>query len=166
MKKVFNALMMVAVLFGSVQLAEAQLSKVCPVIKDISDRQGIGALVQYKNSQVQRACAALTCPISGFLKSPTIIATLGRNPFKLGSATIFNEKGRVIARSGGRLGCAVNRGECLARYKFFGSTTAIRRAAKNGTGYVKVATNLCVKIPNLGKCYNVKKRDNCDGRVI
>jgi len=166
MKKILNALMMAAVLLGSAQAAKADLARVCPVIKNISDRQGIGALVQYKNSQVQRACAALTCPISGFLKSPTIIATQGKNPFRLASATIYNDQGRVIGRSGGRLGCASNRGECLARYKFFGSTTSIRRSARDGIGYVKVATNLCVKVPNLGKCYNVKVRDTCDGRVI
>jgi hypothetical protein len=152
------------VLGMGVRLAEAQLSEVCPTVFNINERSGIGALVQYKNNQVQRAGGVGT-PLAGFLRQPTIIATQGRNPFQLSRATIYDSNGKLVCSSSTRQGCAVNRGECLARYKFPCSTTAIRRVTRDGA-FVKVSNNMCVKIPNAGKCYNVKVRDLCDGRTL
>lgn len=157
-------LLTVAVLGFSLE-AEAQLSKVCPTIKDINDRAGIGALIQYKNNQVQRRGGVGT-PLAGFLRIPTIISTQGRDPFRLGRAAIYDKKGRQIDRSAGKLGCSVRRGECLSRYKFSRSTTAIRQATQNGGAFVKVSDKLCIKVPNAGRCYNVKVRDLCDGRTL
>jgi hypothetical protein len=153
-----------AVLGMSVVSAEAQLSAVCPTVYNINERSSIGAIVQYKNNQVQRTGGVGT-PLAGFLREPTIIATQGRNPFQLGRATIYDSKGKAICTSGPRMGCSVTRGECLARYKFPCSTTSVRRATRDGA-FVKVASNMCVRVPNAGKCYNVKVRDLCDGRTL
>ncbi|MFO0417486.1 MAG: hypothetical protein ACK5Y6_09380 [Pseudomonadota bacterium] len=153
-----------AVVGMGVSLAEAQLSAVCPTVYNLNERSGIGALIQYKNNQVQRSGGVGT-PLAGFLRQPTIIATQGRNPFRLGRASIYDSKGKLVCTSAPRQGCATSRGECLARYKFPCSTTAVRRATGNGA-FVKVAQNMCVRIPNAGKCYNVKVRDLCDGRTL
>jgi hypothetical protein len=144
--------------------AEAQLSAVCPTVYNINERSGIGALIQYKNNQVQRTGGVGT-PLAGFLRQPTIIATQGRNPFQLNRAIIYDVKGKVICTSAPRMGCSATRGECLARYKFPCSTTSIRRATRNGA-FVKVANNMCIRIQNAGTCYNVKVRDLCDGRTL
>jgi hypothetical protein len=145
-----------AVIGMGVGLAEAQLSSVCPTVYNINERSGIGALIQYKNNQVQRSGGVGT-PLAGFLRQPTIIATQGRNPFQLGRAAIYDSRGKLV--------CAASRGECLARYKFSCSTTAVRRATQLGA-FVKVAPKMCIRIPNAGKCYNVKVRDLCDGRQL
>lgn len=147
------------------QVAEAQLSAVCPVVKEFSDRASIKALIQWKNHQVQRAGGPGT-PLRPPVRQPTIIATQGSNPFKNFRATIYNQAGKNIVTSAPRQGCSVTRGECLARYKFPRNTTAIRLATSPGGAYVKVANNLCIRIPNPGKCYNVKVRELCDGRTI
>jgi hypothetical protein len=157
-------LCLLAVVGMGVVSAEAQLSQACPTVYNISERSKIGAVVQYKNNQVQRTGGVGT-PLAGFLRQPTIIATQGRNPFKLGRATIYDGNGKAICSSGPRQGCSVSRGECLARYKFSCSTTSVRRATKDGA-YVKVAPNMCIRVPNAGKCYNVKVRDLCDGRTL
>jgi hypothetical protein len=162
MKKFFLCLF--AVVGMGVGVAEAQLSAVCPNVYNLNERSAIGALIQYKNNQVQRSGGVGTS-LTGFLRQPTIIATQGRNPFRLSRATIYDSKGKAVCSSGPRQGCSVTRGECLARYKFSCSTTAIRRATSDGA-YVKVAQNMCVRIPNAGKCYNVKVRDLCDGRTL
>jgi hypothetical protein len=158
-------LCMVAVVGIGVGLAEAQLSEVCPTVYNLSERSSIGALIQYKNNQVQRTGGVGT-PLAGFLREPTIIATQGRNPFTLSRATIYDARGRAVCTSAPRLGCSITRGECLARYKFPCSTTSIRRATLRQGAYVKVAPNMCVRIPNAGKCYNVKVRELCDGRTL
>jgi hypothetical protein len=153
-----------AVVGMGVQMAEAQLSSVCPTVYNLNERSAIGALIQYKNNQVQRTGGVGT-PLAGFLRQPTIIATQGRNPFRLSRAAIYDVKGKLVCTSSARQGCSVSRGECLARYKFSCSTTAVRRATRDGA-FVKVAENMCIKIPNAGKCYNVKVRDLCDGRTL
>ena len=136
----------------------------CKQVVDISSRAA-GALIQYKNGQVQRACARLSCPVSGFIRNPTIIATQGRNPFTLARSSIYNGAGQLLCSSGPRLGCASNRGECLARYKFNCSSTAVRQNTPGGA-FILVAPGLCVRVPNAGKCYNVKVRGLCDGRTL
>ena len=155
---------MFAVLGMGVGLAEAQLSEVCPRVFNLNERSSIGALVQYKNNQVQRTGGVGT-PLAGFLRQPTIIATQGRNPFQLNRATIYDSRGRAVCTSSPRQGCSATRGECLARYKFPCATTTVRRSTSEGA-FVKVASNMCVRIPNAGKCYNVKVRDLCDGRTL
>lgn len=153
-----------AVLGIGVSLAEAQLSAVCPTVYNLNERSSIGALIQYKNHQVQRTGGVGTSLMTP-LRQPTIIATQGRNPFQLARANIYDSRGKLVCSSGPRQGCSVSRGECLARYKFSCSTTAVRRATRLGA-FVKVANNMCIKIDNAGKCYNVKVRDLCDGRTL
>ena len=162
-KRFFSAIVVAAAAIFIASTSHAQLSSVCPRVVSITTREA-GALVQYKNNQVQRRGGVGT-PLAGFLRQPTIIATQGRNPFTLGRATIYNKSGRAVCSSGPRLGCSKRRGECLARYKFNCGTTAVRKATTGGA-YVKVASNLCISIPNAGKCYNVKVRDLCDGRTL
>jgi hypothetical protein len=162
MKKIGLCLLLVLVI--GTRLAEAQLSEVCPTVYNITERSSIGALIQYKNNQVQRT-GGVGSSLAGFLRQPTIIATQGRNPFTLATATIYDARGKSICRSGPRLGCATTRGECLARYKFYCSTTSVRRATRAGA-FIKVAPNMCIRVPNAGKCYNVKVRDLCDGRTL
>jgi hypothetical protein len=145
------------------QHVEAQSSRVCPRIVDVTSRAA-GALLQYKNAQVQRRGGVGTA-LSGFLQNPTIISTQGRNPFSLSRAIIYNRQGRALCTSDLRQGCASSRGECLARYKFGCSTRAIRQAAPGGA-LIKVSPQLCVRVPNPGRCYNVKVRDLCDGRTL
>jgi len=143
--------------------AHAQLSSVCPKVVDISSR-GAGALVQWKNNQVQRS-GGVGSRLTGFLGAPTIIATQGRNPFTNSRATIYNKSGRAVCTSSVRQGCAANRGECLARYKFPCATKSVRQATSGGA-FVKVSGNTCIRVPNAGRCYNVKVRDLCDGRTL
>jgi hypothetical protein len=162
-RKIFSAILVAATTFVVATTSEAQLSTVCPKIVSVSGR-GAGALVQWKNNQVQRR-GGVGSPLAGFLRQPTIISTQGRNPFTLGRATIYNKSGKSVCSSGPRMGCAKSRGECLSRYKFNCSTTSVRKATTGGA-YVKVASNLCINIPNAGKCYNVKVRDLCDGRTL
>ena len=162
-KSTVKVLFAVACAYAGV--AHADLEAVCPVQKSIKDRKGIGALVQYKNNQVQRS-GGVGSQLTGFLRRPTIIATQGRNPFKSSRATIYNSQGRKICSSSTRQGCASTRGECLGRYKFGCSTSKFRRATQRGGAFVKVSKTLCVAVPNAGKCYNVKVRDLCDGRQL
>jgi hypothetical protein len=162
MKRVILCLF--AIVGYQVRLADAQLSEVCPTVFNLNERSSIGALIQYKNNQVQRTGGVGT-PLAGFLRQPTIIATQGRSPFTLPRATIYNSAGNIVCKSGPRQGCSASRGECLARYKFPCSTGRVRRATRGGA-FVKVAQNMCIRVPSAGKCYNVKVRDLCDGREL
>lgn len=145
--------------------AEAQLSKVCKKVVEVSNRKGAGALIQYKNHQVQRS-GGVGSPITFFLRQPTIIATQGRNPFTLRSATIYDRLGKRVCSSGPRLGCSVRRGECLARYKFNCNSTTLRKRTQKGGAYVRVSKDTCIRLPSAGRCYNVKVRGLCDGRIL
>jgi len=163
MKFIVKSILALAILIPATSFAAPA---VCKRVVDVSSRAA-GALIQYKNAQVQRACASLSCPVSGFIRNPTIIATQGKNPFTLSRATIYSSAGRVISRSGPRQGCASNRGECLGRYKFPTSSTAVRLATQSGGAFVLVSkAGLCIKVPNAGICYNVKSRGTCDGRTL
>jgi hypothetical protein len=164
MKKLLKlAFLVLTLTAGMADVANAQPA-VCKKVGNISGRS-LGALIQWKNNQVQRACSSLNCPVSGFVLNPTIIATNGKNPFTLGRATIYNKSGKAVCSSGPRLGCASSRGECLARYKFNCSSTTARKATKGGA-YVHVGKNTCVYVPNAGACANVKRRGYCDGRTL
>ena len=164
MLKAFVGLALLLGVVG-VPVAEAQLSKVCPVIKDFNNRVAIKALIQWKNHQVQRVGGPGT-PLKPAVRQPTIIATQGKNPFALFRAVIYDKNGKKIVTSAIRQGCSVTRGECLARYKFPRDTPAIRKATSPDGAFVKVSNKLCIRIPNAGKCYNVKVRELCDGRTL
>ncbi len=165
MKMFLKGVLFVVALSGFVGVAEADLASVCPTIKSITNRSALGVTVQYKNNQVQRTGGVGT-PITFFKRNPTIIETRGRRTFKNSRATIYDKDGKAICTSAPRQGCSVTRGECLGRYKFDCATSSVRRATSNGGAFIKVSSNLCVAVPNAGKCYNVKVRDLCDGRQL
>jgi len=148
--------------------AHAQLSKVCPQVKELGSNQ-------YKNNSPIRAQNGNNAsPITRFALNPTIIFIYG-NPAKLGSANVYDGKGNYLT-SGIRLGCDApgKRGSCNSRYK--GSerapndTRSVRRKAVRNTGspaiYWRVSSTLCIRVPDAGKCYNVQKRGLCDGRTV
>ncbi len=147
--------------------AEAQLEKVCPNIQELGPNQ-------YKNNSPIRAQNGNNAsPITRFALNPTIIFIRG-NPAKLSRANVYDSKGNYLT-SGVRLGCdAPGRGTCNSRFK--GSevspndTRSVRRKAiaktKSPAIYWRVAKNLCIRVPDAGKCYNVQVRELCDGRTI
>jgi hypothetical protein len=156
-------------LFG-VSAAHADLAARCPEIRDLGP-------CQYKNNSPIRACSALSCPISRFALNPTIIFTndVGRcgDQAKLGTANILDSAGNIVCRGARRLFCADNRGTCLSRYKASEITCNTRRVrgkavrnTQSPTIYWKVSPTVCYEVPDAGKCYNVKKRDFCDGRIV
>jgi hypothetical protein len=148
--------------------AHAQLSKVCPQVKELGSNQ-------YKNNSPIRAVFGNNgSPITRFALNPTIIFIYG-NPAKLGSANVYDSKGNYLT-AGIRLSCDApgKRGSCNSRYK--GSerapndTRSVRRKAVRNTGspaiYWRVSSSLCIRVPDAGKCYNVQKRGFCDGRTV
>ena len=147
--------------------ANADLSKVCKNVQELGPNQ-------YKNNSPIRAQNGNNAsPITRFALNPTIIFIRG-NPAKLGRANVYDSKGNYLT-SGMKLGCdAPGRGTCNARYK--GSevapndTRSVRRKAiaktRSPSIYWRVATNLCIRVPDAGKCYNVQVRELCDGRTI
>ena len=160
MKNFFKMTALIVALIGFIDRSDAQLSNVCPTVKMITDKAGLGVLVQYKNNQVQRTGGVGT-DISGFLMNPTIIETLGTRKFTNERAKIYDRNGKLVCTSTARLGCSVARGECLGRYKFPCSTSQISRATKKGGAFISVGKNLCVKVPDASICYNVKQRAPC-----
>jgi hypothetical protein len=147
------------------ETATAQLSRVCPNVQELGPNQ-------YKNNSPIRA-AGVGTPIQRFALNPTIIFIRG-NPARLSRANVYDSAGNFLT-SGQRLGCAApGRGTCNSRYK--GSevapndTRSVRRRAVANTRspaiFWRVANNLCIRIPDAGRCYNVQVRGFCDGRVV
>ena len=147
------------------QSAYADLTSVCGTVKEL------GAC-QYKSNSPVRSCSALTCPIARFALNPTIIFTneVGAcgNQAKLGSANIYDKAGNLLCAGAQRLGCAAKRGTCLSRYKAdetaCNTRVVVKKAIRN-TGspeiFWKVAQGTCFRVPDAGKCYNVKAREVC-----
>ena len=150
--------------------SSAQIANVCKQVRDLG-------VCQYKNNSPQRAQFGNNkSPIVSFNLNPTIIFTNERgncgNQAKLSSANIYDSKGNLLCSGAQRLGCDAKRGTCLSRYKADPNkcnTRNVRRAAVKNTGspaiYWKVATNVCYKVPDAGKCYNVKVRDLCSKTI-
>lgn len=144
-----------------------RLSKVCENVDELGENQ-------YKtNSPVRAQFGNNSSPIVRFALNPTLIFVVG-NPAKLPRALVYDKSGNLLT-SGVKLGCdAPGRGVCNARYKGFETggqdTRSIRQKAIKNTGspeiFWKVANNLCVRVPDAGRCYNVKVRELCDGRTI
>lgn len=160
MKNFLKMTVLIVALVGFIDRSEAQLSKVCPTVKTITDKAGLGVLVQYKNNQVQRTGGVGT-DIAGFLMNPTIIETQGKRTFTNERARIYDRTGKLVCTSSPRLGCSATRGECLGRYKFSCSTSQVSRATKKGGAFISVGKDLCVKVPDASICYNVKQRAPC-----
>lgn len=145
--------------------AFADIKSVCPNIREL------GAC-QYKSNSPVRACARLTCPISRFALNPTIIFTNEKgqcgNPAQLSRASIYDKNGNLLCSGAQKLGCAARRGVCLSRYKAdenkCNTRTIVRRALANTKSpeiYWKVSSSSCFRVPDAGRCYNVKVREVC-----
>ena len=168
--RVKGLLASLAIMFAVVAPASADLASVCPKIRQLGADQ-------YKSNSPVRSNSNLTAPIVRFGLNPTIIF-VASNPARLATARAYDKKGGLLFTAQ-RLGCAAKprsaalRGTCLSRYKADenrANTRAMRRLAIRRTGspevYWKVASNLCIRVADLGKCYNVKVRELCDGRII
>jgi hypothetical protein len=126
------------------------LDQFCPKVQQVGSESG----TVYKNSAPVRANSALTAPIVGFRKEPTLI--FGRKNF---SGSRF----RIYDGSGASLGScpyasahgAKGRARCSMQ------TGSVRRKAIKNTGsatvYFQISPSLCVKIPDAGKCYGSSK---------
>jgi hypothetical protein len=166
---VFGLLSLVASLLSCFE-SHANVPAVCGTVKELG-------VCQYKSNSPERArYGDNSSPITGFNLNPTIIFTNERgncgNPAKLGSANIYDSKGGLLCSGAQRLGCDARRGTCLARYKADPTTCNtrnVRRLAIKRTGSPtilwKVASNLCYRVPDAGKCYNVKVRELCGQTV-
>ena len=121
----------------------------CNVIANASERRFI-----YKQSAPLRA-SGIGTPIIGFRKEPTLI--MNTDISSKGIISILDGKGASIARcpwasasghAGGRARCSVQ-------------TSAVRQAAIKNTGsptiYFKVSPELCVRVPDAGRCVNSVK---------
>lgn len=168
MKKIVKSGIAIAVAcLMSTGVVHADLKSVCTNIQELGPNQ-------YKtNSPIRARNGDNSSGIVRFALNPTIIFIRG-NPAKLGRAAVYDKKGNFLT-SGMKLGCdAKGRGVCNSRYKGSESapndTRSIRRRAiantKSPEIFWKVSPNLCIRIADAGRCYNVKKRDFCDGRVI
>lgn len=137
----------------------------CSIIRDLNNDQ-------YKSNSPVRSSSALTSPIVRFALNPTLIF-VASNPATLSRAIAYDNNGGVLFEAN-KLGCAFKpRGTCLTRYKASESgvsnTKNARRTAIARTGSPaviwKVSSTTCIKVLDLGKCYNVKKRELCNGTV-
>ncbi len=167
MKRIFHGFLVCLATVLLPFAADAQLSKVCKNVQELGANQ-------YKNNSPIRAQNGNNAsPITRFALNPTIIFIRG-NPAKLARANVYDSQGNYLT-SGVRLGCdAPGRGTCNSRYK--GSevspndTRSVRRKAvaktRSPSIYWRVATNLCIRVPDAGKCYNVQVRGFCDGRIV
>jgi hypothetical protein len=145
--------------------ANAKLAQLCPTIRELGPQQ-------YKNNSPIRS-GSLSSPITRFALNPTIIFIVG-NPAVLSRANMYDSRGNYLT-SGVRLSCAKRgRGECNSRYKGSergaNNVRQVRRRAVKSTGsatvFWKVSPTVCYRIPDVGKCYNVKVRGLCDGRTV
>lgn len=135
--------------------AEAQyraksLDQFCPK----SQQVGSESATIYKNSAPVRANSNYTAPIIGFRREPTLI--FNKRNFTGSSFTIYDGKGNSL----GRCPFASARGH-QGRARCTLQTASVRRAAvkntKSPTVYFKISKNLCVVVPDAGRCYGSVK---------
>lgn len=149
------------------RVVSGRLAKVCPKIVELGENQ-------YKtNSPVRARLGDNSSSITRFALNPTIIFIVG-NPAFYPRAIVYDKAGNYLT-SGTRLGCdRRGRGVCNSRYKGSelggNNTRSVRRTAMQNTGspeiFWKVSDSTCYRIPDAGRCYNVKIRDLCNGRTL
>lgn len=157
------SLLMALAVFGLVTTsAEAQyrarsIAQFCPKTEQV----GSESATIYKNSAPLRANPTYGAPIVGYRYEPTLI--FNKRNFTGSSFTIYDGKGNSLARC--PYATAVNhqgRARCTAQ------TASVRRAAVKNTGsptiYFKISQNLCVSVPDAGRCYGSVKGP-CDRLV-
>jgi hypothetical protein len=144
------------------------LAEVCPAYRELGN-------CQYKNNSPIRS-GSLSSPITRFALNPTIIFTNEKgycgDQAKLASAAIYDKNGNRLCSRSQRLSCATKKGSCLSRYKaseISCNTRKVRRQAlaktKSPEIYWRVSSKYCIRVPDVGRCYNVKVRDLCSGTV-
>lgn len=150
-----TALVIVACMGLGMSKSEAQyraktLDQFCPKVQLVGSESG----TVYKNSAPVRASSAITAPIVGFRKEPTLI--FGKSNFSGSRFNIYDGSGKAI----GSCPLASARG-AKGRARCNMQTGSLRRSAiKNSSSpsvYFKVSSSLCVKIPDAGKCYGSSK---------
>jgi hypothetical protein len=142
------------VLVATTGTAEAQvraksLSKTCPKVQLV----GSESATIYKNSAPLRSGGVGT-PLIGYRREPTLI--YNRRNFSGSRHVVYDSKGKSLAS------CPVVSAEGHAgRARCTIQTSSLRRSAVGNTGsptvYFKVSGNLCVKVPDAGRCYGSVK---------
>lgn len=158
---VFLALICLTVCFGP-EKATAQsrergvsraLKKVCPKIKAINPARQF-----WKNNKPLRAGPELDAPVIGYFRQMTLAHNKGVRDYNLASAaTLYDRKGKFLSRM---IPYSCRPDHCGGRVVSQGRTDTSRRLAMSRTGkptgYVKVSRRLCIRIPDIGRCYGVE----------
>jgi hypothetical protein len=129
---------------ANAQYRALSIDKICPKVQ----AAGSESSTIYKQSAPLRSGGVGT-PIVGFRREMTLI--FNRRNFSGGSFTVYDSEGNSLARcpfasAHGHAG----RARCTAQ------TAVTRRAAIRNTGspriYFKINRNLCVSVPDAGRC--------------
>jgi hypothetical protein len=151
MKRRCAILTVMCILATTIGTAAARsIEERCPSIKDA----GNPSKTIYKQSAPLRS-GGLDSPIVGFRKEPTLI--FNRRNFRGGAHRIYDSTGVALARCpvvsahghAGRARCTIQTSSLRSR---------ARRNSKRETGtasptiYFKIQRNLCVRVPDAGRC--------------
>lgn len=149
MKLMKDIFVTVCLSLGVSTAAEAQvrglsISNVCPKVQ----AAGAESSTIYKQSAPLRSGGVGT-PLIGYRKEMTLI--YNRRNFSGGSHVIYDSKGKSLAS------CPVTSAHGHAgRARCTALTSVVRRAAIRNSGspsvYFKINKNLCVKVPDAGRC--------------
>jgi hypothetical protein len=154
MRKLSVVFIVAAAVLGVMDRASAQLrvraiDQICPRALAVESESG----TIYKNSAPLRT-GGIGTPIVSFRQEPTLI--FNRRNFMGGTHTIYDSNGTSLGRCpvvsahghAGRARCTMNTG-------------GLRRTAIKNTRspmiYFKINRNLCVRVPDAGKCYGSVK---------
>jgi hypothetical protein len=174
MKKIINILFVSALALtfaseaGAARLktrkkAKSDLEAVCPTAK----RRQIGTDFFYKNNKPIRASSAINAPVIGNNPVMTLAAQAGKG------RGLFGGRGYLYATDGTLITSMTpypcRSDHCGGRIVSSMQAATARRAAikanKSPAGYIKIAGNVCVYIPDLGACFGGgvdKSRPLCD----
>lgn len=135
------------------KVASRGLKKVCPRIKVINPARQF-----WKNNKPLRSGPQLDAPVIGYFRQMTLAHNKGVRDYNLASAaTLYDRKGKFLSRM---IPYSCRPDHCGGRVVSQGRTDTSRRLAvrRTGkpTGYVKVSRRLCIRIPDIGRCYGVE----------
>lgn len=132
----------------------------CPAIRQV------GGDMFYKNNKPIRASSAFAAPVIGYNRVMTFAYGAGRKGPLGGSAKMYDKDGGLIASMRG-YPCRPD--HCGGRVVSSLATSSARRKAVSATkspeGFITLSSKLCIRIPDIGACYNAKKRGPCAGIV-
>jgi hypothetical protein len=149
MKCIKNVFVIACLCLGVALSAEAQvrgltIAKVCPKVQ----AAGSESSTIYKQSAPLRSGGVGT-PLIGYRKEMTLI--FNKRNFSGSSFTVYDSKGGSLIR------CPFASAEGHAgRARCTAQTAGVRSAAVKNSGspsvYFKINKNLCVKVPDAGRC--------------